>query len=62
MKCVACGTELKYEIVELEVATNGEMVAIAQPGWYCWACNTGKHSAGDLWVAERAFRLDKPDP
>jgi hypothetical protein len=49
MQCSICGDEMEYEIVELELVSRQ---TANQPGWYCWTCNVGNHTAQDLFLAE----------
>ena len=53
-------------VVAIEVTVSGRRTSIDQPGWYCWSCTVGAHSAGDLAIADDALaalkgpRTDRP--
>jgi hypothetical protein len=63
---------MEQEIVAVEVVIAGRRASIDQPGWYCWACKLGTHTASDLAVGDdalaallgrrRASRRGKPAP
>jgi hypothetical protein len=55
MQCESCGDAMEQEIVAVEVVIAGRRASIDQPGWYCWSCKLGTHSAGDLAIAEDAL-------
>jgi hypothetical protein len=52
MQCKSCGDAMEREIVAVEVVIAGRRASIDQPGWYCWSCKLGMHSAGDLAIAD----------
>ena len=55
MQCELCGDAMDYEIVAVEIVIAGRRVSIDQPGWYCWACKLGTHSASDLAIIDDAL-------
>lgn len=55
MTCEACGGELHRDVAELELGRG--RTAVAQAGWYCWACGSARFSAADLYQAERQLQL-----
>ena len=54
MQCESCGDAMEREILAVEIVVAGRRVSIDQPGWYCWACKLGTHSAGDLAIIDDA--------
>lgn len=57
MTCEACGGGLQHEAAEIELRIGQRVVAVAQPGWYCWQCGAARFSAEDLAIAERNIRV-----
>lgn len=55
MQCESCGDAMEHEIVAVEIVIAGRRVSIDQPGWYCWACKLGTHSANDLAIIDSAL-------
>jgi hypothetical protein len=55
MQCESCGDTMEHEILAVEIVVAGRRVSIDQPGWYCWACKLGTHSAGDLAIIDDAL-------
>ncbi len=55
MQCESCGDEMEREILAIEVMIAGRRASIDQPGWYCWSCKLGMHSASDLAVVDDAL-------
>jgi hypothetical protein len=55
MQCESCGDAMEREIVAIEVVIASRRVSIDQPGWYCWSCKLGTHSASDLAIADDAL-------
>jgi hypothetical protein len=55
MQCESCGDGMEREIVAIEVVIASRRVSIDQPGWYCWSCKLGTHSASDLAIADDAL-------
>jgi hypothetical protein len=55
MQCRSCGDAMEREIVAVEAVIAGRRASIDQPGWYCWSCKLGTHSATDLAMAEDAL-------
>jgi hypothetical protein len=55
MHCESCGDATEREIVAVEVVIAGRRESIDQPGWYCWSCKLGMHTAGDLAIADDAL-------
>ncbi len=55
MQCELCGDAMEREIVAIEVVIASRRVSIDQPGWYCWSCKLGTHSASDLAIADDAL-------
>jgi hypothetical protein len=55
MKCESCSDAMAREIVAVEIVIAGRRVSIDQPGWYCWSCKLGTHTAGDLAIADDAL-------
>ena len=49
MQCSICGEAMEYEVVEIELVSTQ---SVGQPGWYCWTCQVGHHTAQDLFLAE----------
>jgi len=45
---------MEREIVAVEIVISGRRASLDQPGWYCWSCKIGTHSAGDLAMADDA--------
>ena len=54
MQCDACGETMEREIVAIEVIITGRRASIDQPGWYCWTCRFGVHTASDLAFGDAA--------
>ena len=52
--CEDCGEEMSRESIPVEVAHGNRRVTLQQPGWWCWTCRVGRHSAADL--------IDPPPP
>jgi hypothetical protein len=55
MQCESCGDDMEREIVAVEIVIAGRRVSIDQPGWYCWSCKLGMHSASDLASVDGAL-------
>ena len=55
MQCESCGDAMEREIVAVEIVVAGRRATIDQPGWYCWACKLGTHTAGDFAIIEDAL-------
>jgi hypothetical protein len=55
MQCQSCGENMEREIVAIEIVIAGRRKSLDQPGWYCWACKIGTHTAGDLAQADDAL-------
>jgi hypothetical protein len=55
MQCESCGEEMEREIVAIEVVIAGRRSSMDQPGWYCWSCKIGTHSASDLSISDDAL-------
>ena len=55
MQCQSCGEGMEREVLAIEIMIAGRRASIDQPGWYCWACKVGTHSASDLAVADDAL-------
>jgi hypothetical protein len=55
MQCKSCDDAMEREIVAVEVVIAGRRTSIDQPGWYCWSCKLGAHSASDHAMAEDAI-------
>jgi len=55
MRCESCGEAMEREIVAVEIVISGRRASLDQPGWYCWSCKIGTHSAGDLAMADDAL-------
>ena len=66
MRCDSCGEDMVREVVAVEVTMGGRRASMDQPGWYCWSCKLGAHSARDLAIADDALarlkgrRTDRP--
>jgi hypothetical protein len=55
MQCESCGESMEREIVAVEIVIAGRRASVDQPGWYCWSCKLGTHTAGDLAIADDAL-------
>ena len=55
MQCKSCGELMEHEIVAVEIVIAGRRASLDQPGWYCWACKLGTHTASDLALADDAL-------
>ena len=55
MQCESCGDAMEREIVAIEVVIASRRVSIDHPGWYCWSCKLGTHSASDLAITDDAL-------
>ena len=55
MQCESCGELMEHEIVAVEIVIAGRRTSLDQPGWYCWACKLGTHTASDLALADDAL-------
>jgi hypothetical protein len=48
---------MEREIVAIEVVIVGRCVSMDQPGWYCWSCKLGTHTAGDMAIIDEALTV-----
>lgn len=55
MQCEFCGEDMEREIVAVDIVIAGRRTSIDQPGWYCWSCKIGMHTAGDLAMSDDAL-------
>jgi len=55
MQCESCSEEMEREIVAIEIVIAGRRSSLDQPGWYCWSCKIGTHTANDLAIADDAL-------
>jgi hypothetical protein len=55
MQCESCGELMEREIVAVEIVIAGRRASLDQPGWYCWACKLGTHTASDLALTDDAL-------
>jgi hypothetical protein len=49
---------MEREVVTIEVIIASRRASIDQPGWYCWTCRLGAHTASDLTISD----ADLPAP
>jgi hypothetical protein len=45
---------MEREVLAIEVIVAGRRASIDQPGWYCWTCRFGVHTASDLAIGDAA--------
>ena len=55
MQCESCSEEMEREIVAIEIVIAGRRSSFDQPGWYCWSCKIGTHTASDLAITDDAL-------